>query len=70
MIVFTAIITTFVDICVSWQNKQKTMDMNRNFYQAPTLEVESYLAEQGFASSIDAFFDMDDVVFEDEKVEW
>mgnify|MGYP003294255777 FL=1 len=46
------------------------MDMNRNFYQAPTLEVESYLAEQGFASSIDAFFDMDDVVFEDEKVEW
>ena len=58
MIVFTAIITTFVDICVLWQNKQKTMDMNRNFYQAPTLEVESYKQPvYSFTFRKDAFVD-------------
>jgi hypothetical protein len=42
--------------------------MNRKFYSAPTLEVERFYAEQGFALSVEGGFDGPS--YGEEDVEW
>ena len=46
--------------------------MNRKMYQVPTLEVENYLAEQGFAlSTAEGGFELGDGSdFTEEEVDW
>ena len=43
--------------------------MNRKFYCAPTIEVESFVAEQGFAtSSLDS--NQFSLTYQEENLEW